>query len=232
VISAHLFQVLVICYRLGENINLLPYTYTLISIKNKVAIIIAMQQTSAPTISLRANIWIVIPIAALIAAILSANFLFLNYVHIFSSILWTGTDIFMAFLLGPVLRNVSLSTRKEVISWLMPKMVFFMPTVSAVTTTAGYFLASKMGLITLQPPTVYWISAVLIIVAAMMIQGLGILLPTNLRVYYELRKSESDMSKIQKLMRRYVQVVAIQAALQFTIIFIMAEFATGFSLRL
>lgn len=191
-----------------------------------------MQQTSAPTISLRANIWIVIPIAALIAAILSANFLFLNYVHIFSSILWTGTDIFMAFLLGPVLRNVSLSTRKEVISWLMPKMVFFMPTVSAVTTTAGYFLASEMGLITLQPPTVYWISAVLIIVAAMMIQGLGILLPTNLRVYYELRKSESDMSKIQKLMRRYVQVVAIQAALQFTIIFIMAEFATGFSLRL
>lgn len=128
-----------------------------------------MQQTSAPTISIRANIWIVIPIAALIAAILSANFLFLNYVHIFSSILWTGTDIFMAFLLGPVLRNVSLSTRKEVISWLMPKMVFFMPTVSAVTTTAGYFLASKMGLITLQPPTVYWISAVLIIVAAMMI---------------------------------------------------------------
>ena len=191
-----------------------------------------MQQTSPPTISLRANIWIVIPIAALIAAILSANFLFLNYVHIFSSMLWTGTDIFMAFLLGPVLRNVSLSTRKEVISWLMPKMVFFMPTVAAVTTTAGYFLASKMGLITLQPPTVYWISAVLIIVAAMMIQGLGILLPTNLRVYYELRKSESDMSKIQKLMRRYVQIVAIQAALQFTIIFIMAEFATGFSLRL
>ena len=211
---------------------MLPYAYTLISIKNKVAIIIAMQQTSPPTISLRANIWIVIPIAALITAILSANFLFLNYVHIFSSMLWSGTDIFMAFLLGPVLRNVSLSTRKEVISWLMPKMVFFMPTVSAVTTTAGYFLASKMGLITLQPPTVYWISAVLIIVAAMMIQGLGILLPTNLRVYYELRKSESDMSKIQKLMRRYVQVVAIQAALQFTIIFIMAEFATGFSLRL
>ena len=195
-------------------------------------IIIVLQQTSAPTISIRANIWIVIPIAALIAAILSANFLFLNYVHIFSSILWTGTDIFMAFLLGPVLRNVSLSTRKEVISWLMPKMVFFMPTVSAVTTTAGYFLASKMGLITLQPPTVYWISAVLIIVAGMMIQGLGILLPTNLRVYFELRKSESDMSKIQKLMKRYVKVVAIQAVLQFTIIFIMAEFATGFSLRL
>jgi hypothetical protein len=40
---------------------------------------------------------------------------------------------------------MSLSTRKEVTAWLM-QMVFFMPTIAAVTTTAGYFLASKMGL--------------------------------------------------------------------------------------
>lgn len=66
----------------------------------------------------------------------------------------------------------------------------------------------------------------------MLIQGLGILLPTNLRVYYELRKSEPDMARIQRLMRRYVKVVATQAILQFVIIFIMANFATGFFLRL
>ena len=191
-----------------------------------------MQQTRVPTISIRANIWITIPIAALIAAILTANFLLLNYVHVFTSMLWTGTDIFMAFLLGPILRKVSLSTRKEVIIWLMPKMIFYMPTVPAVTTTAGYYLASRIGLITLHPPVVYWIFAVLVIVAAMLIQGLGILLPTNLRVYFELRRNEPDMSKIQKLMRRYVKVVAMQAVSQFIIIFIMAEFATGFSLRL
>jgi uncharacterized membrane protein len=185
-----------------------------------------------PTISVRSNIWITVPIGALIVAILTANFLLLNYVHVFTSMLWTGTDIFMAFLLGPILRGVSLSTRNEVISWLMPKMVFYMPTVASVTTTAGYFLASKMGLITLQTPVLYWITAVLIIVAAMLIQGLGILLPTNLRVYYELRKSEPDMARIQRLMRRYVKVVATQAILQFVIIFIMANFATGFFLRL
>jgi hypothetical protein len=138
----------------------------------------------------------------------------------------------MAFLLGPVLRNVSLATRKEVISWLMPKMVFFMPTVAAVTTTAGYFLASRMGLITLNPPVVYWITAVLVIVSIMFIQGLGILLPTNLRIYFELRKNEPDMTRIQRLMRMYVKVVAVQAAMQFVIIFIMAEFATGFFLKL
>jgi hypothetical protein len=134
----------------------------------------------------------------------------------------------VAFLLGPVLRNVSLATRKEVISWLMPKMVFYMPTVAAVTITAGYFLASKMGLITLNPPVVYWISAVLVIVSIMFIQGLGILLPTNLRIYFEMRKNKPDMSRIQRLMKMYVKVVAIQAAMQFIIIFIMAEFATGF----
>ena len=133
----------------------------------------------------------------------------------------------MAFLLGPILRNVSLATRKEVISWLMPKMVFYMPTVAAVTTTSGYFIASKMGLITLNPPVVYWISAVLVIVSIMFIQGLGILLPTNLRIYFEMRKSEPDMSRVQRLMKVYVKVVAIQAAMQFIIIFIMAGFATG-----
>jgi uncharacterized membrane protein len=191
-----------------------------------------IMRNEPPRISFRTNIWIVIPIGALIVAILSANLLLLNYVHVFTAILWTGTDIFMAFLLGPVLRNVSPSTRKEVISWLMPKMVFYMPTVAAVTTTAGYFVASKVGLITLQPPVVYWVSTVLIIVSTMFIMGLGILLPTNLRIYFEMKKTKPDMYKIQKLMKKYVKVVAIQTVMQFVIIFIMAEFTTGFFLNL
>jgi hypothetical protein len=66
----------------------------------------------------------------------------------------------------------------------------------------------------------------------MFIQGLGILLPTNLRIYFEMRKNKPDMSRIQRLMRMYVKVVAVQAAMQFVIIFIMAEFATGVFLNL
>jgi hypothetical protein len=46
-----------------------------------------------------------------------------------------------------------------------------------------------------------------------------------------MRKKEPDMSRIQRLMKMYVKVVAIQAAMQFIIIFIMAEFATGFFLN-
>ena len=209
----------------------IDYLRTFIYKLFKIAILLESSIQKPPTISLGSNIWIVIPIGSLILAIITANLLLLNYVHVFTSILWTGTDIFMAFLLGPILRNVSLSTRKEIIAWLMPKMVFYMPTVASVTTTAGYFLASKMGLITLESPIVYWIATVLIIVTVMLIQGLGILLPTNIRVYQELRKKEPDMAKIQKLMRRYVKVVASQAILQFVIIFIMANFATGYFFR-
>ena len=47
-----------------------------------------------------------------------------------------------------------------------------------------------------------------------------------------MRKSEPDMSRIHILMRMYVKVVAIQAVMQFVIIFIMVEFATGFFLKL
>lgn len=54
-----------------------------------------------------------------------------------------------------------------------------MPTMAAVTTTAGYFLASKMGLITGNSPVVYWISAALVIVIIMIVLGLGILLPIS-----------------------------------------------------
>src|SRR5919106_61533 len=189
-------------------------------------------QKQPPEISIRSNLWVLIPIVALVVAILSANLLLLNYVHVFTAILWTGTDIFMVFLLSPVLRNVNLSTRKEVISWLMPKMVFYMLTVAAVTTTAGYFLASKLVLFPLTPPIGYWISAVLAIVSVMFVLGLGVLIPTNLRIYFEMKKSVPEMSRIQNLMKRYVKVVAVQTILQFVIIFIMAEFATGFFLNL
>jgi uncharacterized membrane protein len=141
-------------------------------------------------------LWIAIPIGALLVAIFTNNFLLMNYVHVFTATMWTGTDIFMAFMLGPIFRRVTVQTRKEIISWLMPKMIFYMSTVTAVTSTAGYYLAAKMGLFTYNVPTVYWISAVVIIVIVMTIQGLGILLPTNLRIYFELRKPAPNLEKI------------------------------------
>ncbi len=180
-----------------------------------------------PRISVRDNWWIVVPIGCLVAAIQGRSFWFLNYVHVFTAILWTGTDIFMGFILGPILRRASLPARREIIVRLMPRMVFYMPTVSIVTTTAGFFLALWMNLFKLPVPQIYWLWATLTIVTVMTVQGLGFLLPTNLRVFFEMRRPEPDMEKVRRLMHFYVRVVASQAVLQFTIIFIMAKFATG-----
>jgi hypothetical protein len=53
--------------------------------------------------------WASAAIALMIAAILADNFWFLDYVHVFSSLLWTGIDLFMGFVLGPILRRLALS---------------------------------------------------------------------------------------------------------------------------
>ena len=69
--------------------------------------------------------------------------------------------------------------------------------------------------------------AALTIVTILTVQGLAYLLPTNLRVYFELRRPNPDGPKIGALMSRYFYVVAIQGTLQVLIIVIMARFATG-----
>jgi hypothetical protein len=69
--------------------------------------------------------------------------------------------------------------------------------------------------------------AALAILAILTVQGLFILLPTNLLVYFEVRKPQPDGARIGRLMRWYVYVVAFQGAMQVAIIVVMARFVTG-----
>jgi ABC-type taurine transport system ATPase subunit len=70
--------------------------------------------------------------------------------------------------------------------------------------------------------------AALAIVTVLTVQGLGYLLPTNLRLYFEIRKAAPDHNKVSRWMRTYVRVVAVQGCMQVAIIVVMARFATGF----
>ena len=45
--------------------------------------------------------------ALMIAAILGPSLWFLNFVHVMTGVLWTGIDLFMGFVIGPILRGVS-----------------------------------------------------------------------------------------------------------------------------
>jgi len=162
------------------------------------------------------------------AAILSPSIWFLDFMHVMSGALWTGIDLFMGFIVGPVLRNVTLETRRAMIGGLIPRTLILMPTLSIITSTTGWFLAVRMGFFNVGYPEFWWVIAALAIVTILTIQGLGYLLPTNLRLYFEIQKPQPDMHKIARWMKTYLRVVAVQGTMQVAIIVVMARFSTGF----
>jgi hypothetical protein len=171
--------------------------------------------------------WTLAAIAVMIAAIAIGNLWFLDFIHVFSSLLWTGVDLFMGFVLGPILRRVDLSVRREIVRRLTPRTLFLMPTVSIVSGTTGWFLAVQLGYTALDWPAYGWVAAALILVALMTIQGLGFLTPVNVYVCLELQKREPDMNKIGSWMRRYFYAVALQGLMQVAIIVVMTRFRAG-----
>ena len=72
--------------------------------------------------------YVALALVVMIAAIISHHLWFLNFLHVFSGLLWTGIDLFMGFVLGPILRVVELPARKAVLLRLTPRTLFLMPT--------------------------------------------------------------------------------------------------------
>jgi hypothetical protein len=163
----------------------------------------------------------------MIAAIVIGNFWFLNFIHVFSSLLWTGIDLFMGFVLGPILRRMDISIRREVARRLTPRTLFLMPAVSIISGTTGWFLAVKLGYTALDWPAFGWVAAALVLVTLMTIQGLGFLMPVNVIVCLELQKTKPDVNKVGALMQRYFYAVATQGAMQVAIIVVMTRFRAG-----
>jgi hypothetical protein len=169
----------------------------------------------------------VLALAVMTAAIASHDHWFLNFVHVMCGVLWTGIDLFMGFIVGPILRRVDLNVRREIIIRLVPKTLFLMPTLSIITGTTGWYLAKDLGFLDLPWPQFGWVAAALTLVVLMTIQGTGYLLPTNLRVCFELRRPDPDFPKIGRMMRSFFMAVAAQGVMQVMTIVIMARFVTG-----
>jgi hypothetical protein len=169
-----------------------------------------------------------IALAAMTVAILGSSLWLLDFVHVMSGALWTGIDLFMGFVIGPVMRRVSLDTRRAMIAGIIPRTLVLMPTLSAITSISGWFLAQRLGFLDLAYPQFWWVIAALGIVSVLTVQGLGYLLPMNLKLYFEIQKPAPDPEKLKRWMRTYVRVVAVQGVMQIAIIVVMARFATGF----
>jgi hypothetical protein len=163
----------------------------------------------------------------MIVAILGDSIWLLRWVHVMSGVLWTGIDLFLGFVIGPIMRRLPFETRRAMIGALIPRTMILMPTLAIVTGTAGYYLAERMGFLDLGYPEFWWVAAALAILAVLTVQGLGILTPVNILVYLEMLKAKPDGEKIGRWMKIYVRIVAIQGAMQVAMIMIMVKFATG-----
>ena len=169
----------------------------------------------------------VLALGVMMLAIASHDHWFLNFVHVICGVLWTGIDLFMGFVIGPILRKVGMSVRREIIVRLVPRTLFLMPTLSIITGTTGWFLAEDGGLFDVPWPQFGWVAAALALVVLMTIQGLGYLLPTNLRVCIQLRRPDPDFVKVSRMMRKFFFAVGMQGTMQVLTIVIMARFVTG-----
>lgn len=186
---------------------------------------------AAPAIVSPLKPWYLVPALAvlvlMVAAILGDSLWFLNFMHVMAGTLWTGIDLFMGFVVGPIMRSLPPPARRAMILRLMPRMLFLLPTLSIMTGTAGWFHARQMGFLDLPYPQYGWVLAALIIITVLTVQGLGVLLPTNLMVYLEMRSATPNIPRIARLMKRYVYAVGFQGLLQVAIIVVMARFVTG-----
>lgn len=161
--------------------------------------------------------------AVLIVALARHDLRLLNWIHVLSGVLWTGADIFMGFILGPVLRRLEIAQRTAVIRYLVPRTLLYFPAVSFTAGTAGWFLAAWLGMSARTSPEFPWIVAALVLISLMTILGFGILLPNSLRIWLELQKSEPNRTLIVGLNRYNIINAAVQGVMQVTIIAVMAR---------
>lgn len=162
------------------------------------------------------------PITALVIALALRNIVFLDYVHVLCGGTWTGIDLFMGLVMSRIMKGLTPETRAEVVKRLVPVMLFLMPALASVAITAGIYLAQWEGLLNLGSPL---IMAAIIIVAILTVQGFGIIMPNEIKIFLELMKNNPDRGRIVKLGMRNIRISGSQAIFQIAIIFVMPSLA-------
>ena len=179
------------------------------------------------TIVPRAGLPIVGIVAVGLVIAIQGNWIWpLAFYHVVGGGLWTGVDLFMGFVIGPVMRGLSIPARVELTKRLMPKMLLIMPTLVTMTLASGFQLARINGMLSGHYGRHAWVVASMIVVAVMAVTALGLLQPANIAVLFELRKQAPDPTVIARLMRRFVYAAAVTGAMQVATLVIMTRLAT------
>jgi hypothetical protein len=110
-----------------------------------------------------------IPLAALAYALGFATVQQHTYVHVMAGVLWTGIDLFMAMVLGPVLGGLAVEERANVFQRFTPKMTFLMPSLALVTIFGGVTLAQRLGVFPNSDPWIAMLTAVTLLPALVLV---------------------------------------------------------------
>jgi hypothetical protein len=150
----------------------------------------------------------------------------LVFFHVAAGALWTSIDLFMGFVIGPILGRLEVPARIAVTRRLMPQMLMIMPTLVLITLASGWQLARRLDFLTVPYPQHWWIVASFVAVAVMALTAYAVLEPANIVVLLELRKPEPNGALIGRLMRRFIYASAVTGVMQVAILLIMTRIAT------
>ena len=165
-------------------------------------------------------------LAFLVAAIVGNWLWALDFIHVAGGGLWTGIDLFVGLVIGPIIGRMSVPARVEFSMRFMPKMVLIMPTLVVLTLASGLQLARNLGNLAVPYPNHWWLVASFIVVGVMAVIALGLLEPANLAVLFELKKPRPNGLLIAKLMRRFIYTAGITGLMQIAILITMTRIAT------
>jgi hypothetical protein len=176
----------------------------------------------------RAGLPIVAVVLALLIAGIAVNELWpLEFLHVVAGAAWTVIDLFLGFVLGPIMGKLSMPARVEFTTRLMPKMVLIMPTVVTVTLAAGWQLSTHLGTNLTVNPLHGWVVASFIVVGVMAVIALGLLEPANIAVLTELKKPQPNGEVIERLMKRFIYTAGATGLMQIATLVIMTKLGSG-----
>lgn len=166
---------------------------------------------------------VAVVLVGLVAAIATGSPWALMLYHVAGGGLWTGIDLFVGFVVGPILGRLSIPARAEFSARFMPLMAIIMPTLVAMTLASGFQIAIILGNLDPSSPNHAWLLASFIVVGIMATIALGILEPANIAVLFEMRKPQPNGEVIARLMRRFIYTAGITGAMQVATLVIMTR---------
>jgi hypothetical protein len=164
---------------------------------------------------------------ALVVAIAVNELWPLTFFHVAFGAAWTIIDLFLGFVLGPIMGQMPVPARIQFTTRLMPKMVVIMPVVVTATLAAGWQLGVHTGTVLTSYPQHGWVVASFIVVGVMSILALGLLEPANIAVLIELKKPRPNPHVIEQLMKRFIYCAGVLGAMQVATLVIMTKLASS-----